>query len=116
MLRLLLDQDFNQDLSRGLLQRIPDLDLVTALDVGLSDAPDREVIAWASIENRLILTHDRRTMPNHAADEMATGKDVAGIIVVPRRLPIRQVLDDLEIVVRCSDAIEWINVIRHLPL
>ena len=106
MLRLLLDQDFDQDISRGLLQRIPELDLVTALDVGLSDATDTELIAWASAENRLILTHDRRTMPNHAANQMATGEDVAGIIVAPRRLPIKQVIEDLEIVVRCSDASE----------
>jgi hypothetical protein len=55
-------------------------------------------------------------MPNHAADEMAAGKDVAGVIVAPRRLPIRQVIDELEIIIGCSDAIEWINVIRHLPL
>lgn len=116
MLRLLLDQDFDQDISRGLLQRIPELDVVTALEVGLSDVPDTELIAWASSENRLILTHDRRTMPNYAAAQMAAGKDVAGVIVVPRRLPIRQVIDDLEIVVGCSVATEWINVIRHLPL
>ena len=116
MLRLLLDQDFDQDISRGLIQRFPELDVITALEVGLSDASDTEVIAWASGENRLILTHDRRTMPNYAANQMARGMDVAGIIVVPRRLPIKQVIEDLEIIARCSDAAEWINVIRHLPL
>ena len=47
---------------------------------------------------------------------MATGMDVTGIIVVPRRLSIKDVIDDLEIIVGCSDVTEWTNVIRHLPL
>jgi hypothetical protein len=55
-------------------------------------------------------------MPNHAAAHMANGMEVTGIIVVPRRLSIKDVIDDLEIIVECSDATEWINVIRHLPL
>ena len=71
--------------------------VVTALDDGLSGVPDPGLIAWASREYRLILINDRRTMPNHAAAQMTTGKSVAGIIVVPRRLPIKQVIDDLRI-------------------
>lgn len=116
MLRLLIDHDLDQDILRGLLQRLVDMEAITAHEAGLSRAHDRELLAWAAEENRVIITHDRRTMPGHAAELMAAGTTIAGVIVVPRTLSIRQVLDDLEVIVTCSEAGEWENIIRHLPL
>jgi hypothetical protein len=55
-------------------------------------------------------------MPYHATSRIAKAEKVAGIIVVSRQLPISQVINDLEIIVSCSDMIEWENVIKHLPL
>jgi hypothetical protein len=55
-------------------------------------------------------------MPYYAAIRIANGENVAGLIVVSRQLPISQVIDDLEIIVSCSDFSEWENVIKHLPL
>lgn len=43
MLRLLFDQDFNHNILRGLLLRLPNLDGVTALQAGLDEAPDPEL-------------------------------------------------------------------------
>ena len=116
MLPLLIDNDFNQIIVRGLLRRVSGLDVVTAYEVGLSEAPDPDLLAWAAVQKRVVVTHDRRTMPNHAADRMLRGEKVAGIIIVPRRLPVSRVIDDLEIVVSCSVADEWENVVKHLPL
>jgi hypothetical protein len=62
------------------------------------------------------VTHDRRTMPNHAADRIARDESIAGVIIVSRRLPISQVIDDLEMIATCSEANEWENIIRYLPL
>lgn len=116
MLRLLIDHDLDHDILRGLQQRIPNLNAITALEAGLSEAPDPELLVWAAKEGRLIITHDHRTMPGHAADLMAAGENIAGVIVVSRRLPIRDVLDDLEMIVLCSEPGEWENVIKRLPL
>jgi hypothetical protein len=55
-------------------------------------------------------------MPYHAASRIARAEKIAGIIVVSRRLPISQVINDLEIIVSCSDMVEWENVIEYLPL
>src|SRR5215813_8023022 len=116
MLRLLIDQDFDQDILRGLLLRIPNLDVVTAYEVGLSAAPDPELLEWAADNRRILLTHDRQTMPGHVADRIVAGEKIAGVVIVSRQLPISRVIDDLEIIVICSDEGEWENVIRHLPL
>ena len=134
MLRLLIDNDFNQIILRGLLRRVSDLDAVTAYEVGLSEASEPELLGWAVEEKRVVVTHDRRTMPYHAATRMHQGKRVAGELissrlhsenphfairnrrVVSRRLPVSAVIDDLEIIVSCSSENEWENVIKHLPL
>ena len=116
MLRLLIDQDLDHVILRGLLLRVPDADVVTAHQAGLSQASDRDVLGWAAEQGRVLVTHDRRTMPVHAADRIANSERVAGLIVVSRRLPVSKVIDDLEIIVTCSEMSEWENVIKHLPL
>ena len=116
MLRLLIDQDLDQDILRGLLRRLPQLDAVTAFEIGMSEASDPELLTWAAQAGRIIVTHDRTTMPIHAADLMSREENIAGLFVVLRRLPLHQVIDDLELMITCSENDEWVNVIRYLPL
>lgn len=71
---------------------------------------------WAAVNQRILLTHDRKTMPHHAAELMSVGDEIAGIFVVGRNLPIAQVIEDLELLVTCTDEEEWINIIFSLPL
>src|SRR6185295_20129409 len=101
MLPLLIDQDLDQVILRGLLLRIPGLNFVTAHQVDLSSAPDPVLLIWAAEQSRIVVTHDRRTMPYHAAELMEKGKKLAGLIVVSRRLPLNQVIEELEIIVLC---------------
>ncbi len=115
-MRLLIDQDFDHEILRGLERRIPDLDAVTAHEEGLGEVPDPELPAWAAQAGRILLTHDVSTMPVHVAERIAGGERVAGVFVVPRRLPIKKAVDDLEIIVLCSLENEWTNIIRFLPL
>jgi hypothetical protein len=116
MLRLLIDQDLDHVILRGLLLRVPNLDVITAHQVGLSNASDPEVLAWAAEQERILVTHDRRTMPYYATSRIARAEKVAGVVVVSRQLPISQVINDLQIIVLCSDMIEWENIVKHLPL
>ena len=78
MLRLLIDQDLDHVILRGLLLRVPNVDIITAHQAGLSDASDPDLLAWAAEQKRIVVTHDRRTMPSHAAAGMARGGSVVG--------------------------------------
>jgi hypothetical protein len=115
MLRLLIDQDLDHDILRGLIRRIPQLDAVAAFEIGMGKASDPQLLTWAAQEGRIIVTHDRKTMPTHAADLMSEGGNIAGLLVVPRSMPLRQVIEDLELMITCSENDEWVNVIRYLP-
>jgi len=116
MLRLLIDQDLDHVILRALLLRVQNLDVLTAHQAGLSNASDPDLLAWAAEQERVVITHDRRTMPYHATSRIARAEKIAGIIIVSRQLPVSQVINDLEIIVSCSDMVEWENIVKHLPL
>ena len=57
-IRFVADENFNNNIIRGLLRRHPDLDIVGIQDAGLSGADDPTVLEWAAQEKRILLTHD----------------------------------------------------------
>ena len=116
MLRLVSDENFNGDIVRGLLLRRPDRDLVRVQDVGLEGAEDPEVLAWAAENDRILLTHDRATMPDFAYARVAAGQPMPGVFVLNDRLTIRQAIDELLLIDACSEQAEWIGLLLYLPL
>jgi hypothetical protein len=56
MLTLAADENFNNDIVRGLLRRAPHINIVRIQDVGLSGADDATVLAWAADVGRVLLT------------------------------------------------------------
>ena len=83
MLKYAIDEDFNHDIVRGLERKAPSLDILTIQDVGILEAHDRDVLAWAAQEGRILLTHDMRTMPVYAAERLREGQTMPGLILVP---------------------------------
>jgi hypothetical protein len=116
MLRLLVDQDFDHDILRGLARRVSNLDVLTAFEIGMSEADDLELLSRAAREGRVLVTHDRRTMPHHVAGLMSQGETTAGVFIVLRTSPLHQILEDLELLLTCSESHEWENVVRYVPL
>jgi hypothetical protein len=73
MLALLIDENLNHRILRGLLRSIPHLDYVLAARAGLKGANDPEVLELASRQHRILATHDLRTIPKHAYGRNAGG-------------------------------------------
>lgn len=116
MLSLLSDENFNGDIVRGLFLRQPNLDLIRVQDVSLRAVDDPEILAWAAINERILLTHDRATMPDFAYDRLVAEEPMAGIFVVNERMPVRQAIDELLLLIDCSEQAEWKGVVLYLPL
>lgn len=116
MLQLLSDENFNGDLIRGLFLRNPYLDLVRVQDVGLLEADDPEILAWAAEHNRILLTHDRATMPDFAYERILAGELLPGIFVINDRASLGQAIDELLLIDECSEQSEWVDLVVFLPL
>ena len=116
MLRLLSDENFDGDILRGLFRRRPELDVVRVQDVGLNATPDPEVLAWAAVEDRILLTHDCNTVPNFAYRRIRAGESTPGVFVVSDLMPISQAIDEILLAVDCLTAEECKNLVRFFPL
>jgi len=113
--RFQADADFNQDIVRAVRRRAPAIDFQTAPEAGLAGLEDNVVLERAAQEDRVLVSHDRRTMPHHFAAFVAV-RTSAGVVLVPKNLPIRQAVEDLLLIWEASEAEEWMNQIDSLPL
>lgn len=116
MLKLLSDENLNGDIIRGLFLRQPNLDLLRVQDVGLQELDDPAILEWAANNGRIVLTHDRATMPDFAYDRLLQEKQMSGLFVINDRMPIRQAIDDLLLLTDASAQQEWNGVVLYLPL
>jgi hypothetical protein len=71
-LRFQADADLNQIILHAVIRREPMLDFQTAETAGLVGLRDPEVLALAAREGRVLVTHDRKTMPRHFAAFITT--------------------------------------------
>lgn len=115
MIRLLADENFHGDVVRGLLSRRPGLDLIRVQDVGLSQTDDPTILAWAAENDRILITHDKATVPAFAYERIGVGERMPGVFVADG-MTVREIIDELLIIDTASDQIEWDNQVCFLPL
>ncbi len=115
-MRWAADENFNNDIIRGLLRRKPDVDIVRVQDVGLSGADDPTILEWAADEGRVLLTHDVSTITRYAYERVEAGKPMPGVFEVSRGIPMGVVIEDLILLTECSLENEWEGQVRYLPL
>lgn len=116
MARFLADENFNNQIVRGVLRQNPSVDIQRVQDVGLSGADDPAVLAWAAQEGRIILTHDVATMIAFAYQRIEAGLSMPGLFEVSRRVPVGLAIEEIILIAECSLEGEWEGQVRFLPL
>jgi hypothetical protein len=97
-------------------RRAAALDFVHVRDIDLARAPDARVLERASLEGRVLLTHDRRTIPPIAHARVAAGLAMPGVFVVSADMPIGQAIDELLIATHCLTPDECNRRVVFFPL
>jgi hypothetical protein len=116
MIRLAADENFNNNIVRGLLRRNPNLNIVRIQDVGLSGADDPTVLEWTAREERILLTHDVSTITRYAYERIKAGQRMPGVFEVGTFASIGQVIEDILLLSELSFEGEWEGKIGYLPL
>jgi len=114
-IRFQADADLNQNIIAGLLRREPFIDFQTAETAGFRSRDDPAVLRRAAQDGRLLVSHDRKTMPLHFAIFISNNVS-PGVLIVPQRLSVRTAIEELLMVWSGSEADEWVNRICILPL
>jgi hypothetical protein len=116
VLKLVSDENFDGAILRGLYRQRPDLDVVRVQDVGLTATPDPDILAWAAVEGRILLTHDRDTMPCFAYDRVRAGQAMPGVFLVSDQMPLGQAIEELLLAIDCFTPEECQHFVRFFPL
>lgn len=116
MLRLLADENFNNQIVRGILRRRPEIDIVRVQDVGLSETDDRVILEWAAQQSRILLTHDVETMTRYAYERVQAGLEMPGVFEISRSVPVGLAIEEILLITEGSFEGEWEGQVQYLPL
>lgn len=116
MIRFLADENFNNEIIRGVRRRVSEAEFLRVQDMELAEQPDTALLAWAAQHQYIVLSHDVNTMRGYFYERVRQNLPVPGLFLVPGTKPIADVIESLELVLLASDEAEWVGELYYLPL
>ena len=113
-LRFQADADLNEDIVKGVLRREPGIDFRTATSAGLRGLSDLEVLALAAEEARILVSHDRKTMPQ-AFGKFIQSRTSPGLFLISQKTDLLAAIDSALLAWIASEPEEWINRMVAIP-
>ena len=115
VIRFLADASLHDAIVTGCIRRDPLIDFLSAHEATLEGVPDPEVLAFATRQNRILVTSDLKTMPRHFDDFLEANGHCAGVFLVKQKTPLADVIDALVLIWSASNADEWKNRLVEIP-
>ncbi|MCI0390550.1 MAG: DUF5615 family PIN-like protein [Acidobacteria bacterium] len=113
--RFQADNDLDERIIAATKRLDPAIDFRTAPSLGLHlGVPDDQVLALAAAEGRVLVSHDRKTMPDHF-ERFIVNNDSPGLIIISQSLPVGRAGEWLHLIWAASEAEEYVNSIYSLP-
>jgi hypothetical protein len=113
--RFQADADLRRSIVTGVIRRHPNLDFQSANEAELEGLKDSEVLAVASRDGRVLVTHDGKTMPIEFG-QFITSETSSGVLIVSQSLPVSEAINTIILLWEASTTEEWLNQIMSLPL
>ena len=116
--RFLIDEDLSLDYVKELRRFDAGLDV---LRIGMRGAPplstlDPDVLLYCERDRRALVTENRATMPGHERDHFAARHHHWGIFKLRRGYGFGVYLAELHLIWEASEADEWRDQSRWIPL
>jgi hypothetical protein len=109
------DENIDTDIIDGLRSREPAIDILDVKTAGLRRAKDPDLLELAALQDRILITYDRRTMTRHIRELRTAGKPIPGVFIVPDRpSAIGEIIEWLLLVWTASEAEEWRDEIVYV--
>ena len=114
-MKFLADENFNNDILRGVWRRIPDVSFTRVQDTEIAGVDDRRVLEYAAEQGYIVLTHDVNTMRGYFYDRVQEKLPVPGLFLVHKQTPVGRVVDALELILLASEESDWIGKVTYVP-
>jgi hypothetical protein len=116
-MRLAADENFDGRILSGLRSRLPALDIVRIQDTPLYRASDPDLLDWLAREERILLTHDIRTIPRFVFERVQDARPVPGVIAVQRHAAsIGALIDELVLILSTANPGDFRDQVMYVPL
>lgn len=114
-LRYLLDENLSVRALATLQRHYPALDVLRVGDPGapVLGTLDPDLLRWLEINQRVLVTDNRKSMPRHVADQTAAGSHH---FLVRKDAPLRALADALAVYWEITEAEQWIDATEWLPV
>jgi len=109
------DADLNQKIVTAVLRLEPTIDFHSSHAADLAGVEDIEVLGIAAAEGRVLVTHDKATMPDAFAQCLQTAES-PGVFIITRGFKLADIAEELVLIWAASEPEEWINRIVYIPL
>lgn len=115
-IRYQADNDLNRLIVRATYRQQPSIDFQSAQKAQLDNLDDLEVLNRAAAEGRILVTHDKRTMPRYLSEFLEAGNDSPGVLVViPQDASLRSVVETLVLIWVDDRPEDWKNALTIIP-
>lgn len=114
-IRFQADSDLKFSIVRAVRLQEPAIDFASAADSNLRGIKDPALLELAASANRVLVSHDRRTMLHHFRNRLAAGHHSPGLVIVPKHAPIGLVVESIVYLWSISEPAELRDQARHLP-
>lgn len=116
MVRFLADASLHHAIVSGCARREPAVDFLSAHAAKLHGIADSDVLAIATAQGRILVTHDFRTMPRYFTEFLAAGHSSPGVFLVKQHTPLAPIIDEIILVWTASEPEDWANRTVQIPL
>lgn len=118
MIKYLTDENVDLVYMRQIRRREPGI-VVRA--VGEPAAPpkgtlDLEILEWCEINQFVLVTNNRASMPPHLTDHLKEGRHIPGILTLSANISIGATIDELIFLAKAVSDEEFQDQIRHMPI
>lgn len=114
MIRFVADENLDRRIVQALRRIAPHIDVALAQEVGLTGVTDPALLAWAATNQRVVLSHDYKTLPLHARRRIEAGQPVSGILLMKRSVPPAKAAEEIALRGECTDLADWAGQIEYL--
>jgi hypothetical protein len=84
----------------------------TNLPLGVDD-PD--ILVWAELQNRILITKDKHTLARHLANHLRAGRTSPGVLMLRPGRTITDILECLELIAHAGEPRDFANLITFIP-
>lgn len=116
--RFLLDENVPQALRTAIIQREPDLIVWKIGDPGAPEkgTADPDILKWCEINDFILITYNRSSMPLHVKNHLKQGNHFPGIFTLSPSMSFTEIVEELILICGTTEPDEFVDLLLYLPI